>query len=106
LTRRNNAETKQTKDLVEPKNQHFETTLGYSLVKQFYSPDYGDPKPEHSIEDHRNTIYWSGTVRTDESGRATVIFYNTDDAAQIRIFTEGYNAAGKTGVASSLYKVE
>jgi uncharacterized protein YfaS (alpha-2-macroglobulin family) len=92
--------------MVEPSNQRFETVMGYSLVKQFYSPDYSDKRPEHDIPDYRNTVYWSPSIRTDEAGRSTIIFYTTDDIANFRIFTEGYQANGKTGFATGTFKVE
>jgi hypothetical protein len=98
--------SKEEKKMVEPSNQRFETVMGYSLVKQFYSPDYSDKRPEHDIPDYRNTVYWSPSIRTDEAGRSTIIFYTTDDIANFRIFTEGYQANGKTGFATGTFKVE
>jgi hypothetical protein len=79
---------------------------GYSLVKEYYVADYSEAKPEHSLPDHRSVIFWSPSIRTDETGKTSIIFYNSDDTQPIRILAEGWHNEGKLGVNRKDYKVE
>lgn len=70
--------------------------IGYSPIRQFYSPDYSQLNDQNSTEDIRTTIYWNPYVLTDKSSRkATVQFYNSDITRKLRIVLEGFNANGK-----------
>jgi hypothetical protein len=70
--------------------------LGYQLPAEFYSPQYDtqeskdNPKP-----DLRTTIYWKPNVITDDSGKATVDFYTSDDPATYSVVIEGVSDDGK-----------
>jgi hypothetical protein len=79
--------------------------MGYSQQKQFYTPEYDVKKPEYADPDHRTTLYWSPTVHTDATGKATVSFYTTDDAQTARILVEGIDGTGKVGVVKGQVKV-
>jgi len=72
------------------------TFEGYSLVKEFYSPDYSQlgsiPDP-----DRRRTLYWNPSVRTDSTGTATVKFYNNDTAKQLVFTSEGFSEKATPG---------
>lgn len=78
---------------------------GYTVQKQFYTPDYAIQKPEYAYPDHRATLYWSPIVRTDAKGQASVSFYTSDDAQNARILVEGIDQTGKIGVAKAYFKV-
>lgn len=48
---------------------------GYSVVKEFFSPDYNNaPLPGET--DYRRTLYWNPLLRTDSTGIAEIEFYN------------------------------
>jgi hypothetical protein len=78
---------------------------GYTTQKQFYTPDYAVEKPEYAQPDHRTTLYWSPTIQTDATGKATVSFYTTDDAQTARILVEGIDGTGKIGMVKGKVKV-
>jgi hypothetical protein len=79
--------------------------VGYTLQKQFYTPDYSISKPEYAEPDQRTTLFWSPIIRTDATGKASVSFYTTDDAQNARILVEGIDGTGKVGVMKSGFKV-
>lgn len=78
--------------------------MGYSIAKQFYIPNYDDKKPAHQQPDHRSSIYWSPMIKTDKTGKTTVSFFTTDDAATMRILVEGLDKTGKIGVGQGVFK--
>jgi hypothetical protein len=78
---------------------------GFTSQKQFYTPDYAVQKSEYAEPDHRTTLYWSPTIKTDENGKASVSFYTTDDAQNAKILVEAIDGTGKIGVAKRVFKV-
>lgn len=68
---------------------------GYSLQKEFYSPDYSILPRE---ADYRRTLYWNPNVTTDNEGKARVQFYNNSTCKKINISAETITADGITGV--------
>lgn len=68
---------------------------GYSLTKEFYSPDYGILPPE---PDYRRTLYWNPNVVTDSSGKASVTFYNNSTSKGMIISAETVTDDGSIGV--------
>lgn len=70
--------------------------IGYSPVKEFYSPDYLEKSEFEDVEDIRTTLYWKPFIFTDKSNKKTTInFYNNDFSKKLRIVLEGMNADGK-----------
>jgi hypothetical protein len=70
--------------------------IGYSAVKQFYSPDYLQKSELDDVEDVRTTLYWNPFLFTDKSNKRTTInFYNNDFSKKLRVVLEGVNADGK-----------
>ncbi|MCW3464089.1 MG2 domain-containing protein [Chitinophaga nivalis] len=71
---------------------------GYSVVKQFYSPDYSVKKEVHALPDKRLTLYWSPNVAVDTlTHTATVEFYNNDFTKRFRLVVEGIGDDGSVG---------
>jgi hypothetical protein len=67
---------------------------GYSVYKEFYSPDYAFSQPK--APDLRPTIYWNPYVLTDKKNKSAKLeFYNNDITTKFRIIIEGMNANGK-----------
>ncbi len=83
-----------------------EKRKGYTLVKQFYSPDYSQKNPNHAWEDFRHTLYWHPTVLTNKEGKATVSFYNSDDKTSFRAIVEGIGKGGLLGAGQLDYVVK
>jgi hypothetical protein len=77
------------------KGLDFSTIIGYSSVKEFYSPDYAI-KNDLTVGDYRNTLYWNPFVLMDKkTRRITVPFYNNDKCKKIKVIIEGINELGQ-----------
>ncbi|HEY3371378.1 MAG TPA: hypothetical protein VGK10_11045 [Prolixibacteraceae bacterium] len=81
------------------------TLVGYSIIRQFYSPKYETQLPTEMKNDYRSTLYWNPIVRTDSLGRAGVSFYNSDQAGEVQIEVEGITSDGKLCRGVGNYKV-
>jgi hypothetical protein len=74
----------------------YKLVAGYTLAKEFYSPDYGDLNQANSQEDVRSTLYWNPLViTTPKSHVAKLRFYNNDITTQLRVVLEGVSRDGK-----------
>ncbi|HMH33213.1 MAG TPA: hypothetical protein VK543_09305 [Puia sp.] len=70
--------------------------IGYSPVREFYSPDYLQKTEVDDVEDIRTTLYWNPFILMDKNSKRTSInFYNSDITKKIRVVLEGFNAEGK-----------
>ena len=68
---------------------------GYSIVKEFYNPDY-DKHPDESKADNRITLSWNPNVFiTGINPQIPVIFYNNDRTKRFKIVAEGITADGR-----------
>ncbi|MBO9731987.1 MAG: hypothetical protein J7623_25315 [Chitinophaga sp.] len=71
---------------------------GYTVVKQFYSPDYSVKKEVHALPDKRLTLYWNPNVAVDTlTHTARVQFYNNDFTKRFRLVVEGIGDDGSVG---------
>lgn len=73
----------------------YTTFQGFSKPKDFFGNRINkeDNLPESS--DYQRTLYWNPTVKLDESGKASVKFYNNLTCRSIEISAEGISANGK-----------
>ncbi|MEP6615978.1 MAG: hypothetical protein ABJA57_05335 [Ginsengibacter sp.] len=72
------------------------TFPGYSVTKEFYSPDYSVSDAGISTRDNRATLYWNPEILLDKSKqKQTFQFYNSDDCHKMKVVIEGFNNAGK-----------
>jgi hypothetical protein len=70
------------------------TIVGFSTIKQFYSPDYATTNSTE--KDVRTTLYWNPAVLTNSENRKLKLhFYNNDITRRFRIVLEGMNEDGK-----------
>lgn len=69
---------------------------GYTISKEFYSPDYSKINNEDAIADHRKTLYWNPQVDLNNTDKKhiAISFYNNDIAKKFRIIIEGIKADG------------
>ena len=79
---------------------------GYYKAREFYSPQYDDPKTNTQMQDLRSTIYWRPSIITDKEGNATLSFFNADGKGTYRVVIEGIDADGSLGRQVYKYKVE
>jgi hypothetical protein len=69
---------------------------GYSMPKEFYSPNYLEKSQLNEQEDLRTTLYWKPYVMTDrETMRVNIDFFNNDITRKLRVVLEGFNEDGK-----------
>jgi hypothetical protein len=69
---------------------------GYTLVRQFYSPDYDSFNEENEKKDLRTTLYWNPSVITSPGKNKVLLkFYNNDFAQSFRVVIEGMTKDGR-----------
>ncbi|NCI48941.1 hypothetical protein GWC95_03335 [Sediminibacterium roseum] len=70
--------------------------VGYSTVKEFYSPDYSVAENRRAALDKRTTLLWQPYLFTDRNNqKITVSFYNNDISTDLYLVLEGMYEAGK-----------
>lgn len=69
--------------------------IGYSPIKQFYSPNYAEQKLNMDEKDLRRTLLWQPNVMADAAGKTKIIFYNNDVSNSLRLVLEGMTSDGK-----------
>lgn len=67
---------------------------GFSISRQFYSPDYDQVADKDSIQDNRTTLYWNPNVSFDEKGNFRFSFYNSDHVKKFYIQVTGVTNNG------------
>ncbi len=78
------------------------TFNGYSVTREFSSPDYSAPK-QIKQPDYRTTLYWSHDLSMDDQGNIKIRFYNSDRAKKYRVIVQGMDADGKVGYLSETF---
>jgi hypothetical protein len=69
---------------------------GYSLTKEFYSPDYATAGSNNPQADYRSTLYWNPELYTSsQSNTVQLKFFNNDFSKKLKIVIEGFDASGK-----------
>jgi hypothetical protein len=69
---------------------------GFSVVKEFFSPDYSSEESAGSRRDERTTLYWNPLLKADDSQkRISFSFYNSDNAKRLKVILEGISGDGK-----------
>jgi hypothetical protein len=69
---------------------------GYTVMKEFYSPNYETNPEKRSDQDVRTTLYWNPYVLTDRKNRTVLLtFFNNDISKKLRVDIQGMNMEGK-----------
>ena len=69
---------------------------GYSLIRQFYSPNHSSFAPANEAKDLRTTLYWNPQViTTSKNNKVKLTFYNNDVAKSFRVIIEGMTKDGQ-----------
>jgi hypothetical protein len=90
--------TKKDSDLssVIPSKGSFIRYKGYSISKEFYSPDYSINTSRPESEDRRITLQWIPDIFISAvDAKVPFIFYNNTRTRSFRIIVEGLTADGK-----------
>ncbi|MFI5129507.1 MAG: hypothetical protein ACHQFX_05925 [Chitinophagales bacterium] len=87
--------TKKDSDLGSlPSSGDMSEYRGYSIIKEFYSPDHSVVK--NNKADNRITLLWNPAILVDDiNPKIPVTFYNNDRTKQFKIVIEGMTADGK-----------
>lgn len=75
----------------KPSDNHITAIRGYSVHKEFYSPAYPTKEAKLNSVDLRNTLYWDPEIQVDESGKKTIVFYNSDKKMETVCRVQGMN---------------
>jgi hypothetical protein len=73
------------------------TFRGFSITREFYSPDYTFRKPDRSLQDVRSTLYWNPRINADSTGELHFHFFNSDKAKRFLVVIEGVDSHGRMG---------
>ncbi len=69
---------------------------GYSVIKEFYSPDYAVDTVALKKQDNRITLLWTPQIIVSSvNGNIPVTFYNNDRTKEFKIVVEGMTIDGK-----------
>ncbi|MBL7732011.1 MAG: hypothetical protein JNM88_12595 [Chitinophagaceae bacterium] len=69
---------------------------GYTVTREFYSPDYSQKLPEHDRPDNRITLAWQPLMLVDAvAADIPMQFYNNDRTKRFRLVVEGMTWNGK-----------
>ncbi len=90
-----------TKELHSNNNERIEKLdeiryEGYSITKEFYSPDYSISDPLHTAADTRTTLLWNPDVyTTGDQNTVRLRFFNNDVSNKFKVIIEGFDSYGK-----------
>nr|WP_287938619.1 MG2 domain-containing protein [Algoriphagus sp.] len=79
---------------------------GYQVEREFYSPTYLPEDLPSPRPDRRLTLFWAPMIQTDSTGKASVIFYNSDRETTIKAEAEGISQEGKAGKSNYFYSIK
>jgi hypothetical protein len=80
---------------------------GLQLQREFYMPDYSDPKQHGSrIPDQRNLLYWNPEVTTNKDGKCKLEFYTSDLKGNFKVRVEGLSDRGMAGTTEFSFLVK
>ncbi len=69
---------------------------GFSVIREFYSPDYQKAPAEKTKEDKRITLQWKPDIMlSGVNPKIPVVFYNNDRTKRYRVVVEGMTVDGK-----------
>ena len=72
------------------------TVIGYSPIKQFYSPDYEKIDPANEKNDLRTTLLWMPEMVTQPGNNKVMLkFFNNDVTHSFRVVLEGMTRDGR-----------
>ena len=68
---------------------------GYTLIKEFYSPNYASFSQENEQRDLRSTLYWNPNIEMTSRKPVVLTFYNNDVTKSFRVIIQGMTRDGK-----------
>ena len=69
---------------------------GYTVIRQFYAPNYSSFNAANERQDLRTTLYWNPQVITTAlKNKVLLTFYNNDVSKKFRVIIEGMSKDGR-----------
>jgi hypothetical protein len=89
--------TKKGEDIINTlKGLDYSVLPGYTPIREFYSPDYGERQVNADQADLRRTLLWQPNIQTNSTDhKIRVSFYNNDISRSFRIVLEGISEDGR-----------
>lgn len=80
---------------------------GLQLQREFYAPVYDtDARLADRMPDFRTLLFWEPNLKIDQSGKASVGFYTSDQTGNYRVVIQGINNEGMSGSGSAWFEVK
>jgi hypothetical protein len=79
---------------------------GFHKTREFYAPQYDNPKTNTQVPDLRSTVFWKPNIVTGKDGKTSFEFFNADTRGTYRVVVEGIDEDGNIGRQVYHYKVE
>ncbi|MGB4399225.1 MAG: hypothetical protein WBJ10_07640 [Daejeonella sp.] len=80
---------------------------GLQLKREFYSPIYAtETELKSRLPDFRDLLFWESDVQTDESGKAKLSFYTSDQEGNYKIIIQGISNSGLAGSGHGSFMVK
>ena len=74
----------------------YKIVIGYTVQKEFYSPNYATFDSRNDEQDLRTTLYWNPMILTNQENHTIRLhFYNNDITKSFRIILEGISTDGR-----------
>jgi len=74
----------------------YKIVIGYTVQKEFYSPNYATFDSRNDEQDLRTTLYWNPMILTNQENHTIRLhFYNNDITKSFRIVLEGMSTDGR-----------
>lgn len=87
--------TKRGDDVVPSGNKE-NIMVGYTAIRQFYTPNYETPDASTVQQDVRTTLYWNPNITTAPgNNQSTFTFYGNDVTKAFRVVIEGISRDGR-----------
>lgn len=78
----------------------------FSSPKEFYAPKYTTIQPDDwKHPDIRTLIHWQPVLKTDDLGKTSTSFYNTDNKGKMMIVVEAISDEGEIGYQELDYEI-
>ncbi|MFH6601930.1 TonB-dependent receptor plug domain-containing protein [Maribacter algicola] len=90
-------------DVAVPGIVNFEIP-GFYKVREFYTPNYAEHKPEYEKPDYRTTLFWQPNLKIDKDGKTSIDFYTGDSPGSYLVKVEGMTDDGRP--VSGLHSIE
>ncbi|WP_430966826.1 TonB-dependent receptor plug domain-containing protein [Spongiimicrobium sp. 2-473A-2-J] len=79
---------------------------GFYKAREFYTPNYRTPKPEHRKPDQRTTLYWEPNMYVNGKNQRPISFYTGDRRGTFWVKLEGMTRDGRPVSTNYAFEVD